>query len=68
MDMGGYGYEITSAEIRNAFRYAMEAAANAGSGHRTLERIHKLEVSGLSGSQFVGKVLMQELGLYRKPQ
>ncbi|MCK7513080.1 MAG: hypothetical protein MZV70_59705 [Desulfobacterales bacterium] len=32
----GYGYEITYADVGNAYRYAMEAAENAGSKHETL--------------------------------
>lgn len=59
----GYGYEITSADIRDAYLYTMEAAANAGNGRETFERIRKLAASQTSGDRFVAKVLSGELGL-----
>ncbi len=59
----GYGYEITSADVWDAYRYTMEAAANADSGRETFERIHKLVASYTSGDRFVAKVLDKELGL-----
>jgi len=58
----GYGYEITSTDVRDAYRYAMEAAANAGSTRETFERIRKLAASQNSGVRFVAEVLSKELG------
>ena len=59
----GYGYEIISIDVRDAYRYTMEAAANAGSGGETSERIRKLVASHKSGNRFVAEVLGKELGL-----
>ncbi len=59
----GYGYEITSTDIRDAYRYTMEAAANAGSGQETFGCIRKLVASHKSGNKFVAEVLDKELGL-----
>jgi hypothetical protein len=56
----GYGYEITSADIWNAYRYTMEAAANAGSAQETRARIRGLAQT--SGVRFVAEVLSEELG------
>jgi len=57
----GYGYEITSGDIRDAYRYAMEAAKNANSSHETLNRIRKLIASETSGDRIVAGVLSKEL-------
>ena len=56
----GYGYEITSADIWGAYRYTMEAAANAGSEKETRDRISRLAQT--SGARFVVEVLSKELG------
>jgi hypothetical protein len=56
----GYGYEITSADIRDACRYTMEAAANVGSGRETCDRIRRLAQT--SSARFVAEVLSKELG------
>jgi hypothetical protein len=57
----GYGYEITSTDVRDGYRYTMEAAASAGSTRETLERIRKLAASQTSGARFVAQVLSKEL-------
>jgi hypothetical protein len=57
----GYGYEITSADIRDAYRYAMEAAKNANSSRETAARIRKLIASQTSGDRLVARVLSKEL-------
>ncbi len=56
----GYGYEITSLDIWNAYRYTMEAAAHAGSTQETRDRIRKLAQT--SSVRFVAEVLSKELG------
>lgn len=56
----GYGYEITSMDIWAAYRYTMEAAANAGSERETRDRISRL--ARTSGVRFVAEVLSRELG------
>ena len=58
----GYGYEITSLDILDAYRYTMEAAANAGKGPETLERIRRLAATQTPSARFVVSVLGKELG------
>ena len=53
----GYGYEITSLDILEAYRYTMEAAANAGKEQETLERIRKLAAAQTPSARFVANVL-----------
>jgi hypothetical protein len=55
----GYGYEITSGDIRDAYRYTMKAAASAGSERETRDRIRRLAQT--SGALFVTEVLNKEL-------
>ena len=57
----GYGYEITFGEILDAYRYAMEAAANAVKGPETLERIRRLVAAQTPGARFVAEALRKEL-------
>jgi len=56
----GYGYEITSADVWDAYRYTMEAATNAGSAQETRERVRRLAQT--SGVRFVAEVLRKEMG------
>jgi hypothetical protein len=56
----GYGYEITSMDIWAAYRYTMEAAANAGSEGETRDRISRLALT--SGVRVVAEILSKELG------
>jgi hypothetical protein len=57
----GYGYEITAVDVSAAYRYTMEAAANAGSALETRDRIHKLAQT--SHVRFVAEALNRELGV-----
>ena len=57
----GYGYEITSLDILDAYRYTMEAAANAGKGQESLERIRRLVAMQTPSARFVAEVLRKEL-------
>ena len=57
----GYGYEITSLDILEAYRYTMEAAANAGKGPETLERVRRLAASKSPSARFVAEALRKEL-------
>jgi len=58
----GYGYEITSVDVWEAYSSAMNAAENAGAVAETREQVKKL-VAGEGPGGFVGKVLGRELGL-----
>lgn len=61
--VAGYGYEITSLDVREAFAFTMEAARNAGCQEETLLRIRKLVESDTSGDNFVGRIIGRELGI-----
>jgi len=57
----GFGYEITSADARMAYRAAAEAAEALGRGEETKARVRGLTDGGLN-SRFVAEVLRGELG------
>lgn len=59
----GYGYEITSADVWEAYRSTLAAAERQGSGAEVKERICKLVAAEGAGERFVTKVLGRELGL-----
>jgi tetratricopeptide (TPR) repeat protein len=57
----GYGYEITSLDVLNAYSYTMKAAENAGCAEQTGQRIHELVARESSSERFVTKVLGRHL-------
>lgn len=59
----GYGYEISGADVVNAFDYTMQAAENAGCVKEVLERIRGLVAGEKTPDRFVGKHLGRKLGL-----
>jgi len=59
----GYGYEITSADVWDAYRATLAAAERHGSAADVTERIRKLVASEGAGERFVTKVLGRELRL-----
>lgn len=58
----GYGYEITGADVWDAYRATLAAAERHGSSAEVKERVRKLVASEQAGG-FVTKVLGRELGL-----
>jgi len=58
----GYGYEITGADVWDAYRATIAAAERHGSSGEVKERVHKLVAAEQVGG-FVTKVLGRELGL-----
>ena len=58
----GYGYEITGAEVLDAYRATLAAAGRLGSAAEVKERVRKLVATEQAGG-FVTKVLSRELGL-----
>lgn len=58
----GYGYEITGADVWDAYRATIAAAERRGAGAEVKERIRKL-MAGEHAGGFVAKVLGRELGL-----
>ena len=59
----GYGYEITSADVWEAYRSTLAAAERNGSASNVKERVRKLVAAEGAGERFVTKVLGRELGL-----
>ena len=59
----GYGYEITSVDVWDAYRATLAAAEGQGTSADVKERIRKLVVAEGAGERFVTKVLGRELGL-----
>ncbi len=60
----GYGYEITSLDVRAAYDHTMKAAEKAGCRTETLERVRQLVAGDVSGERFVYKILGRTLGLH----
>ena len=60
----GFGYEITSADVRMAYSATMEAAETLGQVTETKARIRQL-VGGGSDNSFVARILGRELGIGR---
>jgi hypothetical protein len=59
----GYGYEITGADVWEAYRRTMQAAEQQGSAAETRERIRTMVAGETFGERFVTKVLGRELGI-----
>jgi len=57
----GYGYEITSVDVLNAYSFTMKAAENAGRTEETRKRIRDLVKKESFGERFVTQVLGQKL-------
>ena len=57
----GYGYEITSLDVREAWQFTMEAGRNAGCEDEARERIRALLANTPSPSLMVSKMLGPEL-------
>jgi len=61
--LAGYGYEITAPDVREAYTFTMEAAANAGCREETRERIKNMVATDRSGDRFVSGILGPNLGI-----
>lgn len=59
----GYGYEITSVDVWDAYRATLAAAERHGSAAEAKERVRKMVAAEGAGERFVTKVLGRELGL-----
>ncbi|MBU4262041.1 MAG: hypothetical protein KKC76_09235 [Proteobacteria bacterium] len=64
--IAGYGYEITGLDVREAYNFTMEAAANAGCKEETLERIRNMVAADKSGDRFVSWILGPELNILKR--
>jgi len=59
----GYGYEITSVDVRAAYANTLQAADRNGTSEPTRERVRRLVESETFGERFVTKTLGRELGI-----
>lgn len=59
----GYGYDITSADVREAYRSALTAAEHQGRGAELKQRVRQLVTAEGTPDRFVAKVLGPDLGL-----
>ena len=58
----GHGYEITGADVLDAFSYTMQAAEQVGQGEETLQQVRGLVASDASEAGFVARILGPRLG------
>ena len=59
----GYGYKVTSLDIRQAYQWAVKASAHAGCRSEALQRLRDLVAREKQEESFVSRILEQELGL-----
>jgi hypothetical protein len=59
----GYGYEITSADVWDAYRSTLAAAERLGNAVDVKARIRKMVAAEGAGTRFITQVLGKELGL-----
>jgi len=59
----GYGYEVTGADVWDAYRATLEAAERHGTSADVKDRVRKMVAAEGAGERFVTKVLGRELGL-----
>lgn len=59
----GYGYDVTSGDVLDAYTHTMGAAENAGVADETRRRIQTLVSTETFGERFVTKVLSRYVGL-----
>lgn len=64
--VAGYGYEVTSDDVRSAYSHTMKAAETARCQPETFERIRTLVAGETSGERFVTRILGQTLGLNQR--
>lgn len=57
----GHGYEITGADVFEAYQHTLAAAERRGDAAGAKERIRELVASGGVGASFVGRMLRSEL-------
>ncbi len=64
--IAGYGYEITSLDVLDAYRFTMEAAENADCREEVMNRIRSMVNNDLSGEGWVGRILESELRISKR--
>lgn len=59
--IAGHGYEITTLDVLDAYKFTLEAAANDGCLPDIQDRIRKMVADDKSSDQFAGKIIRHEL-------
>lgn len=59
----GYGYDITSVDVMNAYSHTMSAAENASCVEQTQNHLRELLTSDLLDQAFVKQIIGRQLGL-----
>lgn len=59
--MEGYGYDITSADVKDAYTHCMSAAENSGNSEQVRSWIEELVAQKSETESFVSKVLSRQL-------
>ncbi len=59
----GYGYEVTSADVRAAYEATMKAAARDGKTHEVKDQIREMIAASDLGDHSILEVLARELGI-----
>lgn len=57
----GYGYEVTSTDVLNAYDFTMEAAENADLGIETHSQICEIVARNVPGGGFLNEILRRRL-------
>ena len=60
--IAGYGYEISRLDVLGAYKFTLEAAANAGCSPDVQGRIRKMVADDKSRDQFGCNIIRHELG------
>ena len=55
----GHGYEITGADVLDAFSYTMKAAERVGQGEETLQQVRDLVASDASAAGLVTRFVLR---------
>ncbi len=59
----GYGYDITGADVRNAYEHTLRAAQQQDTVEATRQRIRTVVATETFGERFVTRILGRDLGL-----
>jgi len=62
----GYGYEVTSVDVLDAYDFTMKAAENAGLGAETHSRIRGIVARNVPAGSFLNEVLRRRLARERR--
>ena len=61
--VAGYGYDVTAADVLDAYTHTLAAAERLGRAETTRQRIRDLVAKETGGERFVTRALGRHLGL-----